>query len=143
MTFMNPNTLLELINSVTPSKSDIDRKFKLFNLIQDSFVGFKEHGTKFDEWEKVKGQSAYKDKPVAFRDLMQTLSSLGAHNLYTSSDVAGVRNKTKWYKPLAIWKGFWNDDINTSNQTYPSSSQSGFGGGFSGGFGGGGFSGGF
>ena len=55
MTFMNPNTLLELINSVTPSKSDIDRKFKLFNLIQDAFVGFKEHGTKFDEWEKVKG----------------------------------------------------------------------------------------
>lgn len=143
MTFMNPNTLLELINSVTPSKSDIDRKFKLFNLMQDAFVGFKEHGTKFDEWEKVKGQSAYKGKPVAFRDLMQTLSSLGAHNLYTSSDVAGVRNKTKWYKPLAIWKGFWNDDITTPNQTYPSSSQSGFGGGFSGGFGGGGFSGGF
>ena len=143
MTFMNPNTLLELINSVTPSKSDIDRKFKLFNLIQDAFVGFKEHGTKFDEWEKVKGQSAYKGKPVAFRDLMQTLSSLGAHNLYTSSDVAGVRNKTKWYKPLAIWKGFWNDDTTTPNQTYPSSSQSGFGGGFSGGFGGGGFGGGF
>ena len=55
MTFMNPNTLLELINSVTPSKSDFDRKFKLFDLIQDAFVGFKEHGTKFDEWEKVKG----------------------------------------------------------------------------------------
>lgn len=143
MTFMNPNTLLELINSVTPSKSDIDRKFKLFNLMQDAFVGFKEHGTKFDEWEKVKGQSAYKGKPIAFRDLMQTLSSLGAHNLYTSSDVAGVRNKTKWYKPLAIWKGFWNDDTTIPNQTYPSSSQSGFGGGFSGGFGGGGFGGGF
>ena len=75
---------------------------------------------------------------------MQTLSSLGAHNLYTSSSVMGIKNKTKWYKPFAkLWSGFWNDDTTTPNQTYPSSSQSGFGGGFSGGFGGGGFSGGF
>ena len=74
---------------------------------------------------------------------MQTLSSLGVHNLYTSSLIEGVINKTKWYKPLAIWKGFWNDDTSTSNRTYSSNSRSGFGGGFSGGFGGGGFSGGF
>jgi len=55
MTFMNPNTVFELINSVTPSKSDIDKKFKLFSLISDLYVGFSEHGFDFDEWERVNG----------------------------------------------------------------------------------------
>lgn len=134
MTFMNPNTLMELVNSITPSKSDFDRKFKLFDLIQDVFVGFRDHGTQFDEWEKVKGSSAYKGKPVAFRDLMQTLSSLGAHNLYTSSSVSGIQNKTKWYRNVVPWRGFWEDSDSSNKQSYSTNKQQfeNSGGGFEG-----------
>jgi len=79
ITWYSPDTFLDLINSVTPSKSDIDKKFKLTNLIQDLYIGLSQHGVNFDEWDKVSGQSAYRGDTKAFRDLLHTLSSLGLH----------------------------------------------------------------
>lgn len=126
LTMFNPNTVFEIINSVTPSKSDFDRKFKLFDLLSDLYVGFTQHGVNFDEWERVNGGAYDKDTKV-FRDFLHTTSSIGAHNLYKSSSVKGVKGMTKWYKSLYPGRSFWND---TSEQkqggTTYSSSKSGF-----------------
>lgn len=48
---------------------------------------------------------------------MQTLSSLGLHNLYTSYSLEGIINKTKWYKPHAPGKIWWNDGNESNNSS--------------------------
>lgn len=122
MTFMNPDTLLEIITSVTASKSDIDRKFKLWNLIQDLYIGITEHGElrrddvfpyyhpslHLEDWDRIKGQSAYKGDLKVFYDIMHVLSSTGAHGLYTSSSKQALDVKTKFYKKLAPWTRLWH-----------------------------------
>ena len=108
ITWYSPDTFLELINSVTPSKSDIDKKFKLTNLIQDLYIGLSQHGVNFDEWDKVSGQSAYRGDTKAFRDLLHTLSSLGLHQIYSSSKLEGIKSKTKFFNKMVFWKGFWH-----------------------------------
>jgi hypothetical protein len=69
MTFLNPDTLLDLVNSVTASKSDIDRKFKLLDLIADVKKGYSDHGWNFEEWDEVK-QGAFQHKPKALKELL-------------------------------------------------------------------------
>lgn len=107
-TWFDANTFMDLVNSITPSKSDIDRKLKFIDLLIDSYKGFQEHGTNYEDWEKVKS-GGYKHTPKAFRDLLQTFSSLGLHNLYTSKSTEGVKAKTKFFKKMVWWKGFWHD----------------------------------
>ena len=107
-TWFDFNTFLDLINSITPSKSDIDKKLKFADLVIDTYKGFQEHGTNYEDWEKVKS-GGYKNAPKAFRDLLQTFSSLGLHNLYTSKSTEGIKTKTKWFKKMVWWRGYWHD----------------------------------
>lgn len=107
-TWFDANTFMDLINSITPSKSDIDKKLKFIDLVKDTYKGFQEHGTQYEDWEKVKS-GGYKNAPKAFRDLLQTFSSLGLHNLYTSKSVEGVKSKTKWFKKMVWWDGYWHE----------------------------------
>lgn len=107
-TWFDANTFMDLVNSITPSKSDIDKKLKFIDLVKDAYQGFQEHGTQWENWEKVK-TGGYKNAPKAFRDLLQTFSSLGLHNLYTSKSTEGVKAKTKWFKNMVWWKGYWHD----------------------------------
>ena len=108
MTFLNFDTPIELINSITPSKTDFDRKFKLFDLLQDFHAAYTQYKWDVDKWEKVKG-GAYDKKPKVLKDLFQTLSSLGFHNLYTSSSIGGLLDKWKWYQNLArLWSKYYN-----------------------------------
>jgi hypothetical protein len=107
-TWFDANTFMDLINSLTPSKSDIDKKLKFIDLVKDAYTGFQEHGTNYEDWEKVTS-GGYKNAPKAFRDLLQTFSSLGLHNLYTSKSVEGVKSKTKWFKKMVWWKGYWHE----------------------------------
>lgn len=107
MTFLNFDTPVELINSITPSKTDFDRKFKLFDLLQDFHAAYTQHKWDVDNWEKVKG-GAYDKKPKVLKDLFQTLSSLGFHNAYTSSSIGGLLDKWKWYQNLAPWSKYYN-----------------------------------
>ena len=51
------------------------------------------------EWYKIKG-GAYKGKHRVFKDLLLTLSSIGAHNAYTTSSTTGLQEKMKWYRKL-------------------------------------------
>lgn len=41
--------------------------------------------------------------------MLQTFSSLGLHNLYTSKSVEGVKSKTKWFKKMVWWDGYWHE----------------------------------
>lgn len=107
-TWFDFNTFMDLVNSITPSKSDIDKKLKFIDLIIDSYRGFQEHGTNYEDWEKVKS-GGYKNVPKAFRDLLQTFSSIGLHSLYTSKSVEGVKAKTKWFKKMVWWEGYWHE----------------------------------
>ena len=68
-TWFDANTFMDLINSITPSKSDIDKKLKFIDLVKDTYKGFQEHGTQYEDWEKVKS-GGYKNAPKAFRDLL-------------------------------------------------------------------------
>lgn len=100
LTWINPGTITDLVNSITPSKTDFDRKFKIIDLIQDLNTGINEHGiSNYDEWDKVKS-GAYKGQTKVFKDLLQTMSSTGAHNLYTTSSTQGLKSKLKWYNTL-------------------------------------------
>jgi hypothetical protein len=109
-TWYSKDIIFDIVNTFTPSKGDIDKKLKLIDLIIDSYKGFQEHGTHYEDWEKVKS-GGYKNAPKALRDLLQTFSSLGLHNLYTASSVEGIKSKTKWYSQTGgvLWKGFWHD----------------------------------
>ena len=75
-----------------------------------------EHGLNFDEWDKVKGQSAYKGKPKAFRSLLKTFSGLGLHSMYSSSNIEGIKSKSKWYLRLAYWRFLYNKHDKKSNK---------------------------
>lgn len=107
-TWFDANTFMDLVNSITPSKSDIDKKLKFIDLVKDAYQGFEEHGNQWENWEKVKS-GGYKNTPKAFRDLLQTFSSVGLHNLYTSKSTEGVKSKTKWFKKMVWWEGYWHD----------------------------------
>ena len=109
-TWYSKDIVFDIVNTITPSKGDIDKKFKLIDLLIDSYKGFQEHGTHYEDWEKVKS-GGYKNAPKALRDLLQTFSSLGLHNLYTASSIEGIKSKTKWYTQTGgvWWKGFWHD----------------------------------
>lgn len=107
-TWFDANTFMDLINSITPSKSDIDKKLKFIDLVKDAYQGFQQHGTHYENWEKVTS-GGYKNTPKAFRDLLQTFSSVGLHNLYTSKSVEGVKSKTKWFKKMVWWSGYWHE----------------------------------
>ena len=116
MTYMNPNTIYELLTSLTPSKSDIDKKFKIFSAMSEIYKGFNEHGTNFDEWDTVK-QGGYRNKPKALRDLLQAFSSLGLHNAYSKSNVEGVKYAKKWFDSrVNIAKAFYHESKNKSNK---------------------------
>ena len=104
MTFFSPDTVFDIITSVSASITDIENKLTVFQLIQELYVGLNEHGFNFNDWDKVKGQSAYKGKPKAFRSLLKTFSGLGLHAMYSSASVEGIKSKSKWYLRLAYWR---------------------------------------
>lgn len=104
MTFFSPDTVFDIITSVSASITDIENKLTVFQLLSELYTGLNEHGFNFDDWDKVKGQSAYKGKPKAFRSLLKTFSGLGLHAAYSSSSVEGIKSKTKWYLRLAYWR---------------------------------------
>lgn len=116
LTWFDPDTVMDLFNSVTPSKGDIDKKLKFIDLIIDAYKGFQEHGTQYEDWERVK-TGGYKHAPKAMRDLFQTLSSIGLHNAYTSSNREGVETKTKFFKNIIGWKFLWNDEESKKAQS--------------------------
>lgn len=100
LTFVNPGTILDIITSVSASVSDIDRKLRVIDLLQDVYVGINEHGIQnYDQWDRVKS-GMYKDDTKTFRNLMYTLSSLGAHNIYSSSSVEGLNARIKWFSKI-------------------------------------------
>lgn len=104
MTFFSPDTVFDIITSVSASITDIENKLTVFQLLSELYTGLNEHGFNIDDWDKVKGQSAYKGKPKAFRSLLKTLSGLGLHAMYSSSNIEGIKSKTKWYLRLAYWR---------------------------------------
>lgn len=105
ITFINPGTIGDIVTSITPSTADFDRKMHFIDLISDTYAGLRDHASledrslHIDEWEKIK-RGAYKGKPRVFKDLLLTLSSIGAHNAYTTSSTAGLQEKMKWYRKL-------------------------------------------
>lgn len=105
ITFINPGTIGDIITSITPSTADFDRKMHFIDLIADTYAGIRDHASledmslHIDEWEKIK-RGAYKGKPRVFKDLLLTLSSIGAHNAYTTSSTTGLQEKMKWYRKL-------------------------------------------
>lgn len=131
MTFGNPDTFFDLINSVTPSKSDFDKKIKLFDAINDTQVGFSEHGTNFNEWDQVK-QGGFRNTPKAFKEWAQTFSSLGFYNFYSKSNVEGVKSAKKFYDKMYYFKRYWHDP--SSSQKSNGNSKSGYKDEFSNGF---------
>lgn len=104
MTFFSPDTVFDIITSVSASITDIENKLTVFQLLGELYTGLNEHGFNFDDWDKVKGQSAYKGKTKAFRSLLKTFSGLGLHSAYSSASVEGIKSKTKWYLRLAYWR---------------------------------------
>lgn len=108
LTWFSPDTFMDLVNSITPSKGDLDKKLKFIDLVQDAYIGFRDHGKNYEDWEKV-SSGGYKNDPKAFRDLLQTFSSIGLHNLYTSSSTEGVKTKTKFFKPMVFWRSSWHE----------------------------------
>ena len=109
LTWYSVDTFSDLVNSITPSKSDLDKKFKITDLFKDLWIGVTQHGINFDEWDRVSGQSAYKGDTKAFRDLMYFLSSFGLHQIYSSSKIEGIKSKSKFFKKMVFWRGFWHD----------------------------------
>lgn len=104
MTMLNPDTLLEIINSITAAASDWDKKGYIINVFKD-LVYYYQHG----EWEVVKGYGTYQHKPKIFRDLMYSLNSLGTHNIYSFINIIGIKQKIKWYKKLSLGSSFYTD----------------------------------
>lgn len=104
MTFFSPDTVFDIITSVSASITDIENKLTVFQLLGELYTGLNDHGFNFNDWDKVKGQSAYKGKAKAFRSLLKTFSGLGLHSAYSSASVEGIKSKTKWYLRLAYWR---------------------------------------
>lgn len=110
MTMLNFDTLMELITSITAAKSDWDKKGYIINLFKDIIFRINN-----GQWEYVTGYGVYQHKPKVFRDLMYCLNSLGTHNIYSTLNVIGLKQKIKWYKNLAPGRALY-DDVKLRNQ---------------------------
>ena len=126
MTFFSPDTVFDIITSVSASITDIENKLTVFQLLGELYTGLNEHGFNFDDWDKVKGQSAYKGKPKAFRSLLKTFSGLGLHSAYSSASVEGIKSKTKWYLRLAYWRFLLNKNEKSQTKGTKKSSSKGW-----------------
>lgn len=86
MTMLNPDTLLDIITSITAASSDWDKKGYIINVFKDIA-----YYIKHKEWEMVKGYGTYQHKPKIFRDLMYTFNSLGTHNVWSTLSIIGLK----------------------------------------------------
>lgn len=117
MTFMSPDTVMDLISSVTASYTDIQNKMEITDLLSEVIQGYSEYGWDFDKWDKVTGQSAYKGKPKAFRSLAKTLSFTGMHAILSASNEEGIKAKTKWYKRMLYWSNYLHQKEKTTSSS--------------------------
>lgn len=104
MTMLNPDTLLDIITSITAASSDWDKKGYIINVFKDIA-----YYIKHKEWETVKGYGTYQHKPKIFRDLMYTLNSLGTHNVWSTLSIIGLKQKLKWYTKISPVKDFYTN----------------------------------
>lgn len=112
LTMWNMDTLLDLINSVTTAKGDLDKKMHIIDIIKD-IIYYTQHG----ELEYEKSYGTYKGKSKLFKDIMYTFNSLGLHNIYSTFTTIGIKQKLKWYKNLFPAKGLLEDKSGTPNKT--------------------------
>lgn len=96
MTMLSPDTLMDIITSITAASADWDKKGYIINIFKDMM-----YYIKHNQWEIIKGYGTYQHKPKIFRDLMYTFNSLGTHNIYSTISIIGLKQKLKWYKKLS------------------------------------------
>ena len=109
-TWYNPTTFFDIITTVSTSYSDLKRKFRVVNALND-LLGLTGH-----EPTEVINRGIYKGHQRWVRDIAGLTSSFGTHNLISSIGVHGIESKINYYDDIAPFYAKWifADDKNKS-----------------------------
>lgn len=109
LTLWNPDTIMELVRSITAGKTVLDR-FVFGSILKQAIKDYKEHDFNYSDYERVKSGS-FKGETALYRDALKLTSFLGTYNLYRNTHTNALRESKKFYTKLGdvnpaslLWK---------------------------------------
>lgn len=115
VTHYNPQTISDIITSITTMTSSIDKLYQALDILND-IVGISGH----DPDEIIKSDSAYKGQTRQFRALMNAGAIFGASGWYASAPKSlggggakAIQKSTQWYQNTAPWGKLYTTKTNT------------------------------
>lgn len=109
LTLWNPDTIMELVRSITAGKTFSDR-LVFGSILKQAIKDYKEHDFNYSDYERVKDGS-FKGETALYRDALKLTSFLGTYNLYRNTHTNALRESKKFYTKLGdfnpaslLWK---------------------------------------
>lgn len=123
VTHYNPQTISDIITSITTMTSSIDKLYQALDILND-IIGISGH----DPDELIKSDSAYKGQTRQFRALMNAGAIFGASGWYASAPKSlggggakAIQKSTQWYQNTAPWGKLYTTKTNTKKKKKESS----------------------
>lgn len=123
ITMWHPDTVMEIITSITAGKTLFDR-FGASALIKQAVKDYKAHGTNYSDYEKVQ-TGGFQGETIVFRELLKTFSWLGMYNLYRTTNIESIKSSKNFYKklgsinPSSWWRNKSEEESDNRNYSKP------------------------
>lgn len=98
ITMWHPNTVMEIITSITAGKTMFDR-LSMMGMIKQAMKDYQEHGLNYSDYERVK-TGGFTGETVLYRETLKTFSWMGVYNLYRSTHTPALESSKSFYEKL-------------------------------------------
>lgn len=98
ITMWHPNTVMEIITSITAGKTMFDR-LSMMGMIKQAMKDYQEHGLNYSDYERV-NTGGFKGETVLYRETLKTFSWMGVYNLYRSTHTPALESSKSFYEKL-------------------------------------------